>query len=66
MDILKQLIDSMSKEEQRHFKMFLSSGDDKTSRKDIQLFDYYKKNQEPDDDKVFKKLYGERDRKSVV
>lgn len=59
MDILKQVIDLMNKEEVRHFKLFTSRTSVDGIRKDLQLFDFIRKNDQFDEDRIFRKLYPE-------
>ncbi len=58
MDILKRIIQSLSKEEVRFFKLYsnrISSGEE---RKDLLLFDYIRKHGEDyNEEKIFNKLY---------
>lgn len=65
MDILNSLVGVMSKEELRHFKLWLNSTNPSDDRKDIQLFDYIKKSGESyEDEKIFGKLYSSADKNS--
>jgi hypothetical protein len=59
MDLLNQIIDSMKKEECRHFKLYASRSHAGEKRKDILLFDYIKKKgQAFDEDEIRVQLYG--------
>lgn len=62
MDTVGAIINHLNKEEVRFFKLYhsrMQSGE----RKDILLFDYIRKNGvEYDEDKIFQKLYGEKDK----
>lgn len=63
MDILNQIVEMMTKEEVRHFKLFAARTQVKGARKDIELFDYIRRmGEEFDEDKIFEKLYGEGDK----
>lgn len=58
MDILNQIIDLMNKEEVRHFKLFSARTQTKGVRKDLELFDYIRKNRdEYEEGDIFSKLY---------
>ncbi len=58
MNILPEIIKSLSKEEARAFKLFANRTNAGDERMDIALFDFYKKNYpELDDDDAFKLLY---------
>lgn len=66
MNILHQVIGLMSKEEVRHFKLYLNQTNDSGARKDIQLFDSIRKNYAAfDEDKFHKKQYGEESKNSL-
>ena len=55
-----ELIKSMSKHECRHFKILANRTNKSTSRKDILLFDYFRKHADNCDEmKIAKKLYGD-------
>ncbi len=56
-DFLQQYIQSLTKEEIRAYKLFALRSNDNEERKDILLFDLYKKSKNIDDEKFFKKLY---------
>lgn len=59
MDILNNIITSLNKEQVRFFKLYLSRIETEDDRKDVLLFDYMRKSGDKfDDDKIFKKLYG--------
>lgn len=58
MDILNQIIHLMNKEEVRHFKLFTARTQVKEPRKDLQLFDYIRKEDDfYDEELIFGKLY---------
>jgi len=58
MDILNQIIHLMNKEEVRHFKLFTARTQVKEPRKDLQLFDYVRKEgEEYDEGYIFERLY---------
>jgi hypothetical protein len=60
MDKLPQLVASMTKEEVRHLKLYLSRITTKHDRKDEILFDYIRTSGESyNEDKILKKLYGD-------
>lgn len=61
MDALKEIINSLSKEEIRHFKIYLSRISTSNERKDEQLFDYIKTTKKFNNDKAAQKLnYSEK------
>lgn len=61
MDILNQIIQLMTKEEVRHFKLFSTRTSVSEPRKDLQLYDYVRKvGEEYDEEKIFEKLYGKK------
>ncbi|MBN8702525.1 MAG: hypothetical protein J0M08_05645 [Bacteroidetes bacterium] len=66
MDILIQLISSLSKEEQRNFKLFLNRTNSSAERKDEMLFNYIK-NSYPnyDEENINKKLYYTEDKNAL-
>ncbi len=58
MDSLRTIIASLSREEVRHFKMYLKRVQTAEERKDEMLFDYIRtKGDDYNEDKVFRKLY---------
>ena len=60
MNVLFQIIDSLTKEESRYYKLFAGRTNNNTKRKDIQLFDFIKKNGENyNESKISNLLYGE-------
>ncbi len=60
MDKLPQLVASMTKEEVRHLKLYLSRITTKHDRKDELLFDYIRTSGDSyNEDKILKKLYGD-------
>ncbi|TAL59906.1 MAG: hypothetical protein EPN85_08425, partial [Bacteroidetes bacterium] len=63
MDILNQIVLNLNKEDLRFYKLFSSRHDMGSERKDLILLDYIRDSQEQyDDDLIFKKLYGKRDK----
>ncbi len=63
MNILPEIIGLMSKEEIRNFKLFVQRTNASSERKDIELFDYLRKNHpETDEDKIFRRLYPDSDK----
>lgn len=59
MDILNTVIELMSKEELRNFKLFATRSHDKKERKDLQLFEYIRKSGSKfNETKILKRLYG--------
>ena len=60
MNVLFQIIDSLTKEESRYYKLFAGRTNNNTKRKDIQLFDFIKKNGENyNESEISNLLYGE-------
>ena len=60
MNILLELIDSMSSHECRHFKLLANRTNQSAKRKDIILFNYFRKHGDKSDEKkIAKKLYGD-------
>ena len=55
--MLVELIQSLEKEEVRSIKLFLNRTNASKNRKDIMLFDYIRKSDEPDEVKITEKLY---------
>ncbi len=63
MEILHQIVTALSKEEARHFKIYLTRIATTGERKDEKLFDLIRKSgEEFDDDAAAKKLYGKGDK----
>ena len=63
MDVLYQIIDGLSKEEIRFFKIFAHRQDAGLERKDIALLDFIRKNpNQTDESKIVGKLYGTGDK----
>jgi hypothetical protein len=63
MNILPEIIGTLSKEEARNFKLFANQTNSGPNRKDVLLFDYLKKNYpESNDEKIFSKLYNAKDK----
>lgn len=60
--MLKKLIHSLSKEEIRHLKIWLSRSHSQGHRKDVDLFDLIKSNKSEDD--IFEKLYPKKSDKN--
>lgn len=59
MNILHQIIESLTKEELRYYKLFAARTNNNTERKDIQLFDFIKKNHRNyNESEISKRLYG--------
>lgn len=66
MNILHQVIGGLSKEEVRHFKLYLTQTNNSEARKDIALFDAIRKNYTDfDEDKFHKKHYKEESKNSL-
>jgi len=60
MNVLYRIIESLSKEETRFYKLFASRTNNSSDRKDIQLFDFIKQNGENYNEKeISSQLYGE-------
>ena len=58
MNTLPDFIDALNKEEIRHYKLYTNRFCANEERKDIALFDFFKKyGQEADEDEIFKQLY---------
>lgn len=63
MDILHQVVSSLTKDELRYFKIYAKRMDDTEGRKDFALLDYMrKKGDEYDDNEAAKKMYGGKDK----
>jgi hypothetical protein len=63
MDILHQIIQGLSKEEIRFFKLFAHRQQGNADRKDISLLDFMRKQTEgKGEEKIFHKLYGDNDK----
>ncbi|MGZ3864556.1 MAG: hypothetical protein ACXVPN_15485 [Bacteroidia bacterium] len=62
MNILPEIIGMLNKEEIRGFKLFANRTNASGGRKDILLFDHLKKHPGEDDEKIYKKLYGQGDK----
>ena len=58
MNLLQEVILSLNKEESRFFKLYAGRTNIKDERKDLQLFDFIKKSDTIDEDKIANKLYG--------
>lgn len=57
MDHLPRLVKSLNKEQVRYFKLFASRTQQSFERKDIQLFDFLRKNDEDKEEAFMQKLY---------
>jgi hypothetical protein len=65
MDILNSLVNVMSKEEVRNFKLWINSTNASNERKDVMLFNYIRKSGEAyNESYIFKKLYSNQDKNS--
>ncbi|MCS6934284.1 MAG: hypothetical protein NZM35_03910 [Chitinophagales bacterium] len=65
MDILRQAVKALSKEEVRTFKLWLKSSYKNTARKDVALFDYIRKSGDCyREDFIHRKLYGKHHKNS--
>ena len=63
MDVFYQIVDGLSKEEIRFFKIFAHRQGAEIERKDIALLDFIRKNPEKNDEnKIVQKLYGNSDK----
>jgi tetratricopeptide (TPR) repeat protein len=63
MDVFYQIVDGLSKEEIRFFKIFAHRQGAEIERKDIALLDFIRKNPEKtDENKIVQKLYGSSDK----
>ena len=63
MDVFYQIVDGLSKEEIRFFKIFAHRQGSEIERKDIALLDFIRKNPEKNDEnKIVQKLYGKGDK----
>ena len=63
MDVFYQIVDGLSKEEIRFFKIFAHRQGSEIERKDIALLDFIRKNPEKNDEnKIVQKLYGNGDK----
>lgn len=65
MDILKQYIDQLTKEEIRNYKIFALRTNRHTDRKDIQLFDYYRKSNDQFMEEMHTNLYSTNDKNAL-
>ncbi len=66
MNILQTIIGSMTKEEQRNYKLFANRTEKKGPRKDILFFDHIKKKYpEYEEEEIQKSLYGKDDKNSL-
>jgi hypothetical protein len=66
MNILQQIIGTMSKEDQRSFKLFINRTGPGTERKDEQLFDLIRKMYPGyEEDRIQQKLYGKDDKNAL-
>jgi tetratricopeptide (TPR) repeat protein len=63
MDILNNIVESMNKEQVRHFKLFLARSNDRNNRLDVRLFDYMRKSGDKyNEPKIVKQLYPDGDK----
>lgn len=63
MDVLYQIVESLSKEEIRFFKLIAHRQQASDERKDTRLLDHIRKNpDEESEERIFKKLYGNGDK----
>jgi len=63
MDVLNQIVEGLTKEEIRFFKLFAHRQQGKDERKDLTLLDHIRKDPASEkEDKIFKKLYGDADK----
>ena len=58
MNLLQEVVLSLNKEESRFFKLYAGRTNTKDERKDLILFDYIKKSDTINEDKISNKLYG--------
>jgi pentatricopeptide repeat protein len=65
MNLLKEIVNQLNKEDVRLYKIYASRTSDSPNRKDLILFDLYRKSPEVNDDEFFKKLYSNADNKNV-
>lgn len=59
MNTLLEVIHSLNKEESRFFKLYAGRTNSSSERKDLMLFDAFKRSETPDEDKIAAKLYGD-------
>ncbi len=65
MDILNKVVEGMSKEQVRYFKLFIARSHDREGRMDVRLFDYMRKSGEKyDEKKIAEQLYPHGDKNS--
>lgn len=62
MELLSQIVEGLSKEEVRFFKIFAHRQESNEQRKDIRLFDFMRKKTDQDEDKIVRQLYGKSDK----
>jgi len=62
MNLLSEIVDGLSKEEVRFYKIFAHRQESSEIRKDIRLFDFIRKKGDQNDDKIVKQLYGDTDK----
>ena len=62
MDVLNQIVEGLSKEEIRFYKIFAHRQQGISDRKDVALLDMLRKNPGLPDDKAFRKLYADGDK----
>lgn len=58
MNILGEIIRQMSNEDIRSYKIYAKRSSESADRKDIKLFEAYRKSAEPNDDEIANKIYG--------
>ena len=56
MELLSQIVEGLSKEEVRFFKIFAHRQESNEQRKDIRLFDFMRKKADQDEDKIVRQL----------
>lgn len=59
MNTLQEVISCLNKEESRFYKLYAGRTASKGERKDLALFDAYRKNADLNEDKIAEKLYGD-------
>ena len=59
MSLLQEVIQSLNKEESRFFKLYAGRTNSKDERKDLILFDFIKKSNPADEDRIAAQLYGQ-------
>lgn len=64
MKVLPEMIRLLSKEEIRGYKLFANRTNASGERKDILLFNYFRKRTDAEEEKIFRRLYGNKDKNS--